>query len=214
MKVLVLASLLGFTTLMAPEAVSIRLAGDTAPVAGIVVDGKDYVPVDQLAAKLGAKVQVDRTSTGQRQLIWSPGEAPLAKGFDDGPENMVTLFDDAKSWHTIDGSKGKMRVRDFVKGSDGWKLTGELEVAPESVLVDGRIPRGPATLQFYVVCRDREGKSVSRYLISVPKVSYEGGRYPITVNGYYGGSTLPATVSLRYNGAEEYIAPEQTNGGG
>ncbi len=213
-KLLMLASLVGIGTLSAPESVSIRLAGESAAIRGVVVDGKDYAPVEELAGKLGAKTAVDHLPSGGRQIILTPGVA-AAKGFDESAETAISLADDTKTWHTIDGSHGHLRVRDFVKGSgsDAWKLTGELEVAPESILLDGRIPRGRVNLQFYVTCRNGDGKTVSRYMQNVQNVAYDGGRYPITVNGYYGANILPATITLRFNAADEYIPPEPAGGG-
>jgi hypothetical protein len=197
-----LLSLAGLGVATAPDAVLIKLAGDPVPIAGIVVDGKDYAPVDVLAERLGAKTMIDHDEAGKRLVIYTPGAA-TAKGFDDGPDTKVPLKMDAPTWQAVTGSHGKIRVHDFIADKDPWTIVNEIEVAPDSILVDGRIPRGRVVLSFYITCQDKDGKTVSRMLVPVPNVSYAGGRYPISVAGYYGGPSLPATVSFRYNSAEE-----------
>ncbi len=199
-KPLLLLAVLGIAP-PATETCIVRLTGDSQTIAGIVVDGKDYAPVQAIAEKLGAKAVTD-VQNGQRQVMLLPGAKPL-KTFDDSPDTSISTTNGTLPWQIVAGSHGSIRVRDFIRGKDSWDLLSEIEVAPESLYVGGHIPRDDLHLSLYCTGLDKDGKTVLRTIVGVDNVSFEGGRYMFKLNGYYGGQSLPTTILMRFNSTSE-----------
>jgi hypothetical protein len=199
-KPLLLLAVLGVAP-PATETCIVRLTGDSQTISGIIVDGKEYAPVQAVAEKLGAKAVPD-VQNGQRQIMLIPGAKPV-KSFDDSPDTSISTTPGTLPWQIIAGSHGAVRARDFIRGKDSWDLLGEIEVAPESLYVAGHVPRDDLHLSLYCTGLDKDGKTVLRSIVGIDNVSFEGGRYMFKLNGYYGGQSLPTTILLRFNAASE-----------
>lgn len=197
-----LLSVFGFASVQAPTLV-VKVAGSDKEVVAKVVDGKDMVPLADLAQALGVQLDVQKlTPTDRVATITMPAAKPV---FEDNADTIIPVDGVTSTWLTVANSESKLRVRDFVRAKDKWDILGEIDVTKNSMLVQGRPPRDSMDLHFYVVFKDRDGKTLGRKNIVVKGVSPEGGRYPITVNLYRndGSTVLPATVGLRFNAASE-----------
>jgi hypothetical protein len=188
---------------------AVKIAGGGKEVLGTVVAGKDMVPLVDLAKLLGAQLDIKKTTPTDRvaTLTLTPPKPP----FDDENDTVIPVDGDTSTWQTVANSENHLRVRDFVRAKDSFNLVGELEVAKNSITVQGQAPRDTMTLNFYVIFKDAAGKTLGRKNMQVNGVSFEGGRYPISINTYREPDrTLPATVGLRFNAAAE----ERGGGGG
>ncbi|MBC8066243.1 MAG: hypothetical protein H7Y17_15535 [Chlorobia bacterium] len=202
LRSLFVASFVALSLSVEEEAFTLRMTGSAKRITGKVLAGKDYVALQDLASIMGAKVTVERNSANQRDLLLVSG-ADSKGGFDDAGEANFEIEADTSAWKVIPNTSGKMRVRDFTTTKESWNHVGELEVAPSSFLVEGRIPRGQSILSFYCVFKDAEGKTMDRRITHVTGVSFEGGKYPFTINAGNQTGKLPKTIGLRFNSAYE-----------
>lgn len=201
-KICTIAALLALGTLQqAPEKFTAKVAGNPAGVTGIVVGGQEYVPLSSFAALMGGTLTNGRDDKGAKEITVTIA-TPKAT-FDEDPDSSFVVDGDTSKWINVANSGEKIRIRDFIRNKDSWDIRGEMQVARQSLLAGGRIPRDQMTLSFYVVFRDKEGKTIGRQVIEVKEVSYDGGRYPITVNTMNSTSHLPETISIRFNSAIE-----------
>jgi len=187
------------------DGVSIRVAGNAQRIAGRNIEGKAYVPLAELADALGAKLTVSRSGPASDIDILITPNANAKSVFDDTAEAVFEIDGDTSQWKVIPNSNNRMRIRDFVSTKESWTYRGELEVAPNSFLVEGRVPRSTATLSFYCVMKDKDGKTMDRKIVSVEGVSYEGGKYPFTLDARNITEKVPKTVGLRFNSASDPV---------
>lgn len=185
------------------QTLTVRVSGSETKISGAVVGGRDMVALSDVATLLGAQIDIAKMTPTDR--IATLTLAPEKTGFDDGKDTVVTVDSNTAEWIPVAGSNGKMRIRDFVRGKDSWVTTGELEVAKNSILIQGRPPRDLVMLGFYVVLKDAANNTMGRKSIFIKDVSPEGGRYPISIalDRGDGNTNLPAWVGIRFNGATE-----------
>lgn len=200
LKIWAVAAVIFFGGIQQTEKFVVRVAGNPNPATGIVVGGKEYVSLTELAKLMGASL-TNGGSDGGREVVLVPSEPK--SGFDEGPDTRIEVDADTPDWIVIGNSNGKLRVRDFTRSKDSWNLVGELDVARQSIMAQGRIPSGKMSLEFYLVMKDETGKTISRQTFSVQGVSFDGGRYPIVINLQNNTAKLPKSVTLRYNSASE-----------
>lgn len=202
-----LVSVLGFAASQGPT-LSIKVSGSDKELVGKVVDGKDMVPLADLAQAMGAQVDIQKLTPTDRVATLT---LPMTKSvFEDNVDTLIPVDGDSSVWLTVANSESKMRVRDFVRAKEKWDMQGEIDILKNSILVQGRPPRDSVNLNFYAVFKDKEGKTLARKNITVKDVAPEGGRYPITINLYRndGSNVLPATVGLRFNAASDTLRGE------
>lgn len=205
-----LVSVFGIVATQAPT-LSIKVSGSDKELVGKVVDGKDMVPLADIAQAMGAQIDIQKLTPTDRVATLT---LPTTKSvFEDNVDTVIPVDGDTSTWLPVANSESKMRVRDFVRPKEKWDVQGEIDVLKNSIMVQGRPPRDTVNLTFYAVFKDKEGKTLGRKNIVVKDVAPEGGRYPITINLYRndGSNVLPATVGLRFNAASDSLRGE---GGG
>jgi len=168
---------------------------------GIVVSGTEYVSLKDTADMFGGKLTTSRTDQGDKEVMLTL-DAPKV-GFNDDPDTVIPVDGDTATWQTLANSNGVVRVREFTRAKDAWDITGEMDVARQSLLAEGRVPRAPMVVNIYAVSRDADGKVIDRYVTHIKDVSFDGGRYEIKINTQNSTGHLPKTVGLRFNSAQE-----------
>jgi len=191
---------LGFTQ-QTPEKFTAKVAGNSAGVTGIIVGNQEYVPLGSFAALMGGTLTNSRNDKGEREIVVTV--APPKASFDEDPDSTFVVDEDTSKWIPVANSGEKIRMRDFIRDKDSWDVKGEIQVARQSVLAAGRVPRDEMYLEFYIVLRSKEGKTLGRQVVGIKGVSFDGGRYPITINTQNSSGHLPDSISVRFNSATE-----------
>ena len=202
-KIWAIAAVMVLSVFQQSDKFTFKVSGMQGSAHGIVVAGTEYVSLKETADLLEGKLTTARTDEGDKEVTMALG-APKA-GFNDEPDTTIPVDGNTSAWQTLANSNGAIRLREFTRAKDSWNLVGEMEVARQSVFAEGRVPRGPMILNVYAVSRDSDDKAIDRYTAQVKDVSFDGGRYKITINTENPTGHLPATVGLRFNFALDTV---------
>lgn len=203
LKPVLLIASLASATFLAQDTVTVRVSGGSRPIPGYIVNGKTMVDVEDISQVLGAKVSNSKDATGKREVIWT-NPSNNAKTFDDSPDTQIIVDGDNSTWQSVANSKASIRIRDFT--FDNYSANGEMDILPQSIMVEGREPRERLELTFYVIFKDAEQKTLGRRLVKVDSISFDGGRYPISFSWYQVSNQKPRTILVRFNSAREMEA--------